>query len=96
MANIRNANTYYIDATGSLAVKGVRVWSVFLTNTAANAVVTLKDVSSGATKLTVKNPTDGTTVLHDLTNNPIVFPNGIDATTVTNCVVTLVVEDPRG
>lgn len=97
MANIRNANTYYIDGTASnLALKSVKVTHVIISASSATAILVLKDVTSGNIKFDGRVATSGESRTFDLSDNPIVFPNGIDPTTVTNCVATLVIMAPGG
>lgn len=95
MANVRNANTYYIDATGSLTLKNIKALFIIITATAANARLVLKDITTGATKMDVRiTAADGQ--FFDFSSAPLVFPNGIDVTTVTNCIAVVTVEETRG
>lgn len=97
MANVRSANTYYIDGTATeLAVKNLRVTHVTITPTSANAVLVLKDVTTGTIKVELRAPTSGKSEVFDYFFNPIVFANGIDPDTVTNCVATCHLQETRG
>lgn len=97
MANVRSANTYYIDGTSTnLAVNNIRVTHITVTPTSANAILVLKDITTGSTKVELRLATSGTSQVFEYFVNPIVFPNGIDPTTVTNCVATCHLQETRG
>jgi archaellum component FlaF (FlaF/FlaG flagellin family) len=96
MANVRNANTYYIDATGSLTIQNVRVTHVIYRSTNATNNVVIKDVTTGATKLNISTVAANETLFLDFSDNPIVFPNGIDVTTVTAATATLIGRETQG
>lgn len=96
MANVRNSNTYYVDTTTTLAVKGLRVSHVTVTATGANAVLVLKDVTTGNAKADLRVAASGASQVFNYSENPIFFPNGIDPATVTNCVATLNLLEVRG
>lgn len=105
MANVRNANTFYVDSaaadtdpgtTGNLAVKNIRLVALTISATGGNSDLILKDVTTGATKLDVREATNGETDYYDFSNAPIVFPNGIAPTTVSNVVATLIIQETRG
>lgn len=95
MANVRNGNTYYIDTQYSsseeLAVKGLRVTDIIVTTTGTTASVILQDSSTANIKFRADEATSGVTT-HFPLKSPIVFPNGIRPSTLTNCVVTVVFE----
>jgi hypothetical protein len=86
---------YYIDATGSLAKPGVRVHAVYLTATAATAVLALKDSTVAGTLVDLRNVTSGTTAEFKF-DPPLTFPNGVEVSTATNCVATAIVDYNRG
>lgn len=107
MANIRNANTIYIDTasasgntsvgtTGNFDVPGIKVKGLIVTPTSGDATLALKDVTTGATKLQAEAPNSDGSRHFDFSDDPIVFPNGIAPTTVTTCVATLIVTESRG
>ena len=97
MANVRSGNTFYIDGTATtLAIKNVIVTHVLVTATSANAVLVLKDVTTANTKMDLRVATSGASQVFDFADNPIVFANGINPTTVTNCVATAVIMVPGG
>lgn len=96
MANIRNSNTFYIDGTAqTLDVKNIKVTHISLTATGANAVLVLKDVSTGNLKIDLRVATSGVTTVFPFETNPLVFPNGINPSTVTNAVATLMLQETR-
>lgn len=98
MANVRSANTWYVDTTystiaESLVVKGIRVLGVVVTATAANGTIVLKDeVTAAPIKLDLRVPTSGETRHFDFSNTPIRFPNGIRPV-LTDAVVTVILEE---
>ena len=102
MANLRNSNTFYIDTEYStsaddLAVKNIKLTGLVVSATAASAVVVLADAQTGSPKkLDVRVATDGESKELDLSERPIVFPNGIRALTLTNAVVSCTIEENRG
>jgi hypothetical protein len=92
MANTRNGNTWYVDATGTLGTeKNVLVPYIFLTATGANARIVLSDQATGSVKVDLRLPTAGDTQLFRVEANPILFPNAIEVTTLTNAVATVLV-----
>ena len=101
MANVRNSNTFYIDTAaanvtaataGNLALRNVKVLYIMIAPTGSTADFVVKDVTTGALKFSVDLATQETKVL-DFSRRPIVFPNGISPSTVTNCRVTMVIEE---
>jgi hypothetical protein len=92
VANIRNGNTVYVDATGTAVdEKNVRVVGIFITGAGGAATLVLGDNDSGAsnpTKLDVRCPSGESNYL-DFSSNPLIFPNGIQVKTLTTCVATL-------
>lgn len=97
MANVRNSNTWYIDtAASSLAIANLKVSYVIVTATAAAAILNLQDVTTTANKANLRVATSGDSVVFDFSLKPLVFPNGILPSTVTNCVATCVLEETRG
>ena len=98
MANLLNGNTFYIDATSpDLDRKQVLVTYIALTATGANAILVLSDVGTAPQKkLELRVATSGTTQLFRFTDSPVLFPNGISVTTLTNAVATLVIKNSGG
>lgn len=99
MANVRNSNTFYIDtqyssAADELAVKNIKVVYAIVTATASSGRVVLGD-SSIATKIDLREAVSGTTAYFDFSNKPLVFSTSIRPTTLSNAVVTLVIEETR-
>jgi hypothetical protein len=106
MANVRNGNTFYIDAASSggtaasfITKKNIKVTGVVFYAEAAGDAIVLADVAvaggaAGSTKLKVSGGVAGETVALDLSNSPIVFPNGIWVVSLdTSCTATLVTSD---
>lgn len=99
MANTRNTNTFYIDtqysvATDELKIPNLKVPYIIVTASTAPGTLVLTD-SAGATKIKIATATANETKIVDLRRNPIVFPTGIRATTLTNCVATLIIDESR-
>jgi len=96
MANVRNANTIYIDtASSAISVPGLKISYVVLTPTSANAVLVLQDSATSANKVDLRAATSGVSVVFDFSETPLVFPNGIVASTLTNCTATCVITESR-
>lgn len=80
MANIRNANTWYVDTSdASLSVTNIRVMGIILTGAGSTSVLTLGDDNSAdsyPTKLTLSVAANTTQQIR-LEDTPLVFPNGI-------------------
>ncbi len=96
MANVSNSNTFYIDSTGSLLIKNLKAMYVTVTATAANAILNLQDADTSVNKINLRVAISGDTQEFRFEDSPIVFPNGIKANTVTNCVATVVIKESRG
>lgn len=100
MANTRNGNTFYIDtqysaAADELAVKNIRITGVIVTATGASGRVVLGD-SSVATKLDLRVATSGETMQFYFDVHPVNFSTSIRPTTLSNAVVTCIIEEARG
>jgi hypothetical protein len=95
MANKRNGNTYYIDTAFStseeLVATGLKATHVVVTSTADFARVVLGDSSVG-TKVDLRVADLGKSEVFDFSENPITFSTSIRASTLTNAVVTVVLE----
>lgn len=96
MAISVNGNTIYIpDSTSDEAVTlsantGIKVVYILVTPTAASAELDLTDDDDDKTsKINLRWSSDSETRPYSFEANPLLFPNGIRATT-TNCIVTLV------
>ena len=97
MANIRNANTYYMDTTtASLTISNIKVLGVLVTATSANAILNLQDVTTSDNKMNLRVATSGDSKYFDFADSPVVFPTGIKPSVVTNCVATAVIRETRG
>lgn len=96
MANVRSSNTFLIDGTTpTLAISNIKVSYIVLTATGANAILILSDVTTANKKIELRVATSGTTEYFDFSENPLVFPNGVNPSTVTNAVATLVIMEAR-
>lgn len=102
MANVRNANTFHIDTSGTataaiLAIPNIQLVGVIMASTADSAILELSDLTTAATKIYLTLNTAAAISLKfiDLSNSPIVFPNGILPTTVTNCIATCIIRESR-
>ncbi len=90
MANVRSGNSHYVDATGVLASGNVKVIGVVVTATNTNAVVAIADSAGTTAKLNLRVATSGTTEFFNFADTPILFPNGVNVTTLTNAIVTVI------
>lgn len=84
MANVENANTIYVDSTGTLtSEKNVKLAYILYTSSAGGDTLTLRDKDgSGALKLTVRNNIATDSTIYDFSLRPVVFPNGIHVSTI--------------
>lgn len=91
MANQINSNTIYIDTTGNISnTAGILIDQVIITATSANAVATLADQGSGTPfKLAIRLATSGESKSFEFPR-PIYIPVGLNAQSVTNCVLTVI------
>lgn len=102
MSNSLNGNTFYIDsqyssAEDDLVRKQVLVVYVLLTATSSNARIVLADVGPNpTTKLDLRIDANNSSQCFSFETNPILFPNGIRVTTLSNAVATLSVKSPGG
>lgn len=97
MANVRSANTWYVDtASESLDKKNISLMGVVLTGDGGAAELELADNVSGASypsKLYLTQA-NNTTFHYDFSDSPIVFPNGIRVVTANNTLATLILRIP--
>lgn len=98
MANIRNANTVFLDTASTLSdieKRNIKVSNIVLTSIGGGtARLVLDDKTTGATKIDLRIPTGDESQSYPF-EKPMVFPNGIIPATVDFCVATLVVEETR-
>lgn len=96
MANTLNGNTLYLDTTSSngLIRKNVKVSYIIFRAALVSDELILKDgSSSGTVKVPLRADTSNQTLFVDLSNSPIVFPNGVYVDTLSaNSVATLVIQ----
>ncbi len=103
MANIRNGNTFYIDAASSTSVNGsyieepnLRVKQIiFVTSSTSQSLLISDkhpvDEGAGSSKISLAEPASGITV--DVTfPEPVIFPNGIWINSISSgATVTMVI-----
>ena len=93
MANASNGNTLYFDATGSLRTGTLtKIASIIVTATSANAIVALSDASTTALKMELRVATSGVSTQFDFSDANVIFPTGVNVTTLTNAKVSLVIK----
>ena len=93
MANVINGSSMKIDSTGDVLIaKNIIVTHMIMIAKAANAVFELQDSDGSIFKDKIRLDIDtiNKTETLDLTEGPMVFPNGVRAKTVTNCEATLI------
>jgi len=101
MANVRNANSFYVDTAAGDADPGTSgnlagpfsVTSIIVTADGGVAELNLHDVTTDAIKINIQVPADATTEHINLIGQPLLFPNGIHPETVSNCKATLIVRE---
>jgi len=91
MANATVGNSHYVDSTGDVTTKATTVYYIVLTATTANSILVLSDILSSVKKIELRAATSGESRIFDFSANPLFFPNGVEATTVTNGNATLVI-----
>lgn len=96
MANARNGNTWYVDATGELSTDAnVLVTHIIIYATAANAILELADTTNIAGAYTSKFyagvATSGDSKHFPFEAKSLLFPKGIRVKTLTNAKAILVV-----
>lgn len=96
MANTRNANTIFFDTAGASAaftVKNLAVTGVMMESIGTSARLQLRDSTTSAVKVVARLSTKDESLYYDLSRAPIVFPNGIFAHAVGNCVAVVTVRE---
>lgn len=102
MANTLNGNTWYIDTAHSTSANdlvraSVLVTYIIVTATSASAVLVLSDVQGTApAKLELRVAAADTSQLFDFSYKPLLFPNGIQVTTLTNCKAMCIISSTGG
>ncbi len=85
MANARNSNTCYLDATGSVTTEPTKISCIVFTPDSANDQLILKSFdNSGEVKISLRSATAKTTMIFDFTSAPVHFPKGIYVGTITS------------
>jgi len=94
MAITRRGNIIYATSTGiAVEQKGLRVTSIVMVATGANAAVVLADPDD-TSLFELQEPDDGRTVIYN-PRQPLFFPNGVKIKTLTNANVSIVYTDSR-
>lgn len=102
MANVLNGNTWYADTVHSndsddLVRKQVLAVYVIVTTTGVNARVVLGDSGNNpAPKLDLRVAANGTSQIFRFEAKPVLFPGGIRVLTLTNAVISVVIQNPGG
>jgi hypothetical protein len=98
MANVRNSNSIYVDATGSITTDPIKVTCIIFTPDSANDQLILKNFdNSGDIKISLRSATAKTTLIFDFSSAPIHFPKGVYVSTVTsNATATIVTTSGGG
>lgn len=96
MANVRSGTTWFVDSTGSLAASQDQFYvsQIIISGSHASSIgnIVLKDISPSANiKFTLYVPAGQTYVL-DFSKDPQAFYGGINVSTLSNVVATIVVK----
>lgn len=94
MANTQNGNSLYIDTAGAIGpTQNVLVTAITVTPSGGAATVALSDNSLPTVlKFNLQVPSGVESQPFNFENNPVLFPNGVNATTITNAIVTVVIK----
>lgn len=93
MANARNGNSYYVDATGTLAVGALAIASIILTSNGAAGTITLQDNTSPVTNKMTLKVLNGETLFIDFNMKPVTFSQGLVVSTLTTAIATIVFQE---
>lgn len=97
MSSVRNGNTIYIDdSSDTFAITGLKVSHIIVTATGSNGQAVLADLDTNAVKADLRVATSGTSQTFRFADQPMVFPTGVQLTTLTNAVVTLITSVTNG
>lgn len=102
MANVTNGNTFFIDtASGSggaqIEEQNILVTHIVITCNGSAAQLVLRDNSaSPIVKVDLRHPASVGSQAYYFDENPILFPNGIDPSTVTNLTAFVVYKRQGG
>lgn len=102
MANVLNGNTFYIDSVHSsdsddLVRKQALIAYIAVTATGANGRIVLTDVGAPSDiKLDLRVEVSGHTELFRFDEVPVIFPNGVRVSVLSNAVATLVIRNSGG
>lgn len=98
MANAFQSGSIYIDTTGSLTTKPVKVAYILYTPDTANDTIVFRDGSTGSDpiKLSLRHLNAKDTEVFDFSRRPLVFANGVYVTVPTNGTATLILTSEGG
>lgn len=97
MASVRNGNTFYLDNTTDVfEIPQLKVSHIIVTATAANGRAVFADTTTDAVKADLRVATSGASQTFRFADQPMVFPNGLQLTTLTNAVVTVIASITTG
>lgn len=100
MANVRSGNTFYIDTQHSVAADGItqaglKLRKILVTATAAPGRIVLQDITTGITKFDLRVSAANTTQEFIFDDMSITFPTGLKASTLSQAVATLIIDEMR-
>lgn len=98
MANVSSGNSLYIDSVGAAnSQKNTIVKFITVTATGGNGTVSFENNNGDerALKITLAVPHHNTLTVA-LDTSPLVFPDGVYVSAITNCVATLILTKTGG
>ncbi len=84
MANASLLGKIYLDSTGSVADRTIKVAHILFTPSTANDQLILSESASGSNCISIQSSTAKTTMHFDFSYCPIIFNNGIYVKTLTS------------
>lgn len=98
MANVFQSGSIYVEASGSLTTKAVKVAYILYTPDTANDIIIFHDGDTGAdpVKLKLRHLSAKDTEIFDFSARPLVFQDGIYVTVPTNGTATLILTSEGG
>jgi hypothetical protein len=97
MANVRNSNSIYVDATGSLNTDPIKVAYIIFTPDSANDQLILKSFdNSGNIKFNIRGATAKESMFFDFSATPLHFPQGIYVSTLSSNATAVIITTSGG
>lgn len=93
MANVRSPGVWFVDTTGSLDIKQIKVKQIIYRSTNATNNAVIKDAVTGATKFDISMDVANKTEKIFRDNDEVLFTGGIDVTTLTAAKLTFIIEE---